>query len=501
MSVIVSISPGLDEILLADLFPPSAPTGTTAVRLFHLHSDQTEQLDELIEQIGQDHAVAFYSRIEHYIASKLRSGVSLFAAAGEWLKLTNRIIELHKKNRKKLFLINAELWSERPELWPSQLNEIGISPQLRSGIVPIVDLSLLVACQFSKQTVELQKINETLIACSLPLTGEDITLNLQLDDVLHNHFVMQQQIHQQNDANILMQMQLQQALKARKYAESVNSTAEQNFQQLQQQCALQLSKLKNLLNTEIQKNTEADIKFSECMKEIEVLKNERQILLSNSETLERELNQRLIDKNEKFSEVNAYSSSNALEPISIQNNETIETKENVKKNIAPQDSTRLEEENHQLIGQIFKLQEHLEKYYLDIKKIKKKFTVQSATVRKNNTLLKTAIKLLRCIANDPVSIPDTLLTDLATVLESELFDPIWYHKKYMSEESSAVDAAEHFLLQGTKFGYNPGPNFDTNVYLITNVDVATAKANPLLHYERYGRTEGRVIQGVAHGAA
>ena len=40
-------------------------------------------------------------------------------------------------------------------------------------------------------------------------------------------------------------------------------------------------------------------------------------------------------------------------------------------------------------------------------------------------------------------------------------------------------------------GYDPGPNFDTGLYLRHNPDVAAAGIDPLEHYLQSGRAEGR----------
>jgi len=56
-----------------------------------------------------------------------------------------------------------------------------------------------------------------------------------------------------------------------------------------------------------------------------------------------------------------------------------------------------------------------------------------------------------------------------------------------------MDAAEHYLWIGAKLGRNPSPDFDGAAYLAANPDVASAGINPLLHYERSGRAEGRPL--------
>jgi len=50
----------------------------------------------------------------------------------------------------------------------------------------------------------------------------------------------------------------------------------------------------------------------------------------------------------------------------------------------------------------------------------------------------------------------------------------------------------HYLLRGHRLGLNPGPAFDTAWYLSANPDVARTGLNPLIHYLRAGRYEGRL---------
>lgn len=50
----------------------------------------------------------------------------------------------------------------------------------------------------------------------------------------------------------------------------------------------------------------------------------------------------------------------------------------------------------------------------------------------------------------------------------------------------------HYLFRGYRLGLNPSAAFDTDWYLSANPDVANAGLNPLIHYLRAGRFEGRL---------
>jgi glycosyltransferase involved in cell wall biosynthesis len=80
--------------------------------------------------------------------------------------------------------------------------------------------------------------------------------------------------------------------------------------------------------------------------------------------------------------------------------------------------------------------------------------------------------------------------DLKEILP--FFDADFYSGQYANVGSTRTRMARHYLLTGWKLGHDPSPRFSTTSYLSENPDVAKAGVNPLLHYVRYGRDEGRV---------
>jgi hypothetical protein len=54
-----------------------------------------------------------------------------------------------------------------------------------------------------------------------------------------------------------------------------------------------------------------------------------------------------------------------------------------------------------------------------------------------------------------------------------------------------MDPVQHYACHGAFEGLDPGPRFSTNAYLSANPDVAASGMNALVHYEMYGRAEGR----------
>ena len=79
--------------------------------------------------------------------------------------------------------------------------------------------------------------------------------------------------------------------------------------------------------------------------------------------------------------------------------------------------------------------------------------------------------------------------DYLLIDSSKLFDKKWYTKKYLGKQKE--DPIKHYMEKGWKDGCNPSKNFDTKFYLSKYPDIARAGINPLLHYIKKGKDEGR----------
>jgi GT2 family glycosyltransferase len=92
--------------------------------------------------------------------------------------------------------------------------------------------------------------------------------------------------------------------------------------------------------------------------------------------------------------------------------------------------------------------------------------------------------------------------DIDAVKASDLFDEAWYLGRFPDVSLLGMDAAEHYLWIGARLSRNPSPDFDGNAYFAANEDVAECGINPLLHYVRHGKEEGRSwTQGKKHKKA
>lgn len=80
----------------------------------------------------------------------------------------------------------------------------------------------------------------------------------------------------------------------------------------------------------------------------------------------------------------------------------------------------------------------------------------------------------------------------ASLVRSQMFDVAYYARQLVKHGVKASgDAVEHYLNEGAALRLNPHPDFDTVWYLHANPDVARSGENPLVHYLRHGKNEGR----------
>lgn len=80
------------------------------------------------------------------------------------------------------------------------------------------------------------------------------------------------------------------------------------------------------------------------------------------------------------------------------------------------------------------------------------------------------------------------------IAQSEYFDAQWYLKNYPDVAVQGNDVVAHYLSCGWKEGKDPCSSFTTRGYLAVNPDVRNAGLNPLVHYEKHGKIEGRQMK-------
>ena len=89
------------------------------------------------------------------------------------------------------------------------------------------------------------------------------------------------------------------------------------------------------------------------------------------------------------------------------------------------------------------------------------------------------------------------LSDAELLRESDLFDEAYYLEHNPALRKQGKDAVTHYLKRGGFNGKDPSADFSSRAYLQRNADVAAAKINPLVHYLRVGKAEGRSMNPLA----
>lgn len=70
------------------------------------------------------------------------------------------------------------------------------------------------------------------------------------------------------------------------------------------------------------------------------------------------------------------------------------------------------------------------------------------------------------------------------IKKSKFFNAKWYVENYQDVAISKINPAVHYMHEGWKKGYNPGPNFNTFEYVEQNPELKITNENPLVHYQR-----------------
>ena len=85
----------------------------------------------------------------------------------------------------------------------------------------------------------------------------------------------------------------------------------------------------------------------------------------------------------------------------------------------------------------------------------------------------------------------SLCHDLKLIKDSNFLNETYYLAYHSLFPNFLQFIYLHYLIYSGFSGSNPGPEFNSHYYLENNSDVAKRKINPLVHYLKYGREEGR----------
>lgn len=83
--------------------------------------------------------------------------------------------------------------------------------------------------------------------------------------------------------------------------------------------------------------------------------------------------------------------------------------------------------------------------------------------------------------------------DKALISKSEYFDEAYVVSELQNLGLEVKDPLDFFASFGAELEISPSEKFDTKAYLSMNPDVKESGINPLLHYIKHGKSEGRVL--------
>jgi len=86
-----------------------------------------------------------------------------------------------------------------------------------------------------------------------------------------------------------------------------------------------------------------------------------------------------------------------------------------------------------------------------------------------------------------------LKKDKALVSKSEYFDKSYVVSELQKLGLNVKEPLDFFVSFGAELEISPSEKFDTKSYLAMNPDVRESGINPLLHYIKHGKAEGRVL--------
>jgi len=159
-----------------------------------------------------------------------------------------------------------------------------------------------------------------------------------------------------------------------------------------------------------------------------------------------------------------------------------------------------EEENELLLLQLHQVQEELEHYFLEYKKLSEATPAgpyhQHTQIGSGSQDLSKEYDTNGVLAlgkrfGRRIKRTIRIFRDQQELQRSGLFDEGYYLRLNPDVAHSGMKASRHYLEFGWKEGRSPHPNFDGELYLQLNPDVRRVGLNPALHWNRHGRQEGR----------
>jgi len=497
-----------------------------------------------------------HTRPEVSVARAIDAGQSPADALEAWRHSAEQLIAFYKRHRANTVVVEVCDAVDDPQALVSaveqylQLTATGDIASLESLPEPTA-VNQLIANQLVAQNTPVTSLCAELEACTLPLSDKafhapalclmDLYKQLQVssqeeqdtrDQLQQAHEELQEQLESERRAHaqtrkaleeskeegelVLKQLfHVQEELEAR-YLTGNQKTREQL--EAKQQVSSEAERLQAALNSEKRSHSETQNALQTLQAESDKLRNELSLA-------QKQL------KNQKSERDAPVSKQQAIENGRVQERLASEQREHERtKNILEE----TKEENDLILHQLFKVQEELERYYLEnmritneLTKLKPRLRTYEAqikendknlhTYRKDNQQLNLQLKRHKLVASRLeqrlAQIQNSIFWKAAAPLrraarlfsrtnarinkqaklirKSPYFDAEWYVKQYPDVAKNNADPAKHYLRFGATEERNPSKRFSTKAYLEAYSDVAQAGMNPLVHFVMHGEAEGR----------
>lgn len=459
------------------------------------------QLDELAARLDvMEQVLLCYQAAEQRIAAMLLDGYTLQQAATQWQAETSALLNLQRQHRRKLKLLNlqqitqatAEQLADLQPYWP--LTEAVAAQQLT--------VEQLAARLLLSQNPALSELNLTLQVSSLTLT--DAT-DFDIEAALQNNWAEQAQLKTEVATLREQYQQVEQLYQANA------QTAEQLQQQLQMATEKHQQDVKQqeqIAKQHKQHLADAAAENELTLKQLMQVQEQYESLLSQLEASENRLKQ----QQAVF----------ASEVAALQQALDLEEQKNKEHQLtAQQELSQTQQENELVLSQLFKVQEELERYYLDNKTIMHQYGQLTESYENAHSALVKAEQQLHKLQTEKQQ-----LSHSQKQLSRELARLQQKHSKQRAELSSCqyqlqqtkqqllliqgsaswklaapvrvlsravkkVDKAKQRLQQEVGLLFT-SEYFDAEWYLNTYPDVKESGANPAEHYLKFGAAEGRL---------
>ena len=483
--------------------------------------------------------IIFYQQAEYWIGDAISQGKQVSDSLQQWRAKIDSLLDIKKKNRRKIKLINLDQILFQPEFEIMLGGIIGTEVRGGKSAIEINPYHLLLAKQ-AVQQADLTTLNTFLFASS-ELVGKAPAMMFDIQNLVIKENATLSKIRSGQEQSTLFSKELVVAhdevyslneiiLELSKRIEDSNKEriidikSKDEIVRAHEEVLIQKQSAYEVLQIEKQSLLNELDSRAECEERISVLDLTNKELTVKTSSLKKSLLQEQDSIKQKNEELHNFSQKNKKLRLEIMGfKESYNNK--VEENLQLSESLTIQNESlKETIGkqtqQIHELMEKKKiiqsetiisqkKLQRELKKSQSELNLFKATsaayVQKINSLEleMTTIKKsvmwkttapIRALSN-VISKKDrdkqSLQQDMALIMSSKYFDMKWYLKTYPDVAVANINPAEHYLKFGAKEGRYCGPTFDAIWYLNKYSDVAESGMNPLLHFIKYGEPEGR----------